>query len=444
MGRVKIPKVKAPPEWGIEPVPVEKRILGFMDYFALWSSLGVGLLVILAGAQLVPALTLRGAVAAIILGTLIGNIPLALVGYMGGRHGIPTMVLARSSFGIRGSYLPTLLNIAQLVGWAIFEVAIMASAANTISSTVLGYSNYPLWAAIFASICTLMAVGGPLAIVRKWIEKFAIWIVYSTAAWLLYRILAVQGLAGLSSSPASGGLSFLLAVDLVIAMPISWMPLVADYNRFAGGAGRAFHGTYWGYFLANVLFYGLGALFILATGEADIVKAIAMVAFGIPALLLILVDETDNGFADIYSAAVSIQNIAPKVPQRVSAPILGAAAFLASLVLPIERYEWFLLWIGAVFIPLFGVVMADYFAVKRGGLSVEELYKPRGKYWYYKGVNPPAVLAWILGFFFYYSILYFKPELGASIPTLIFTAAIYWILMEATPTRREGGYGEGH
>ncbi|MEM3045326.1 MAG: cytosine permease, partial [Candidatus Bathyarchaeia archaeon] len=81
MGRVKIPKVKAPPEWGIEPVPVEKRILGFMDYFALWSSLGVGLLVILAGAQLVPALTLRGAVAAIILGTLIGNIPLALVGY---------------------------------------------------------------------------------------------------------------------------------------------------------------------------------------------------------------------------------------------------------------------------------------------------------------------------------------------------------------------------
>ncbi|MGC8961193.1 MAG: cytosine permease, partial [Candidatus Bathyarchaeia archaeon] len=252
------------------------------------------------------------------------------------------------------------------------------------------------------------------------------------------------GLAALSSSPAPGGLSFLLAVDLVIAMPISWMPLVADYNRFAGGAGRAFHGTYWGYFLANVLFYGLGALFILATGEADIVKAIAMVAFGIPALLLILVDETDNGFADIYSAAVSIQNLAPKVPQRISAPILGAVAFFASLILPVEQYEWFLLWIGAVFIPLFGVVMADYFIVKRGRLCVEELYKPGGDYWYRGGVNPPAVLAWILGFIFYYAILYFKPELGASIPTLIFTAFTYWILMEATPRGRRGGCGEGH
>ena len=438
MTRIRIPKVKAPPEWGIEPVPVEKRILGFIDYFALWSSLGVGLLVILAGAQLLPALTLRGAAAAIILGTLIGNIPLALVGYMGGRHGIPTMVLARSPFGIRGSYLPTLLNIAQLIGWTIFEVAIMASAADTISITVLGYSSYPLWAAVFAAICTLMAVGGPLAIVRKWIEKFAIWIVYGTAAWLLYRILATHSLAALSSSPASGGVSFLLAVDLVIAMPISWMPLVADYNRFAGKAGRAFHGTYWGYFLANALFYGLGALFILATGEADIVKAIAMIAFGIPALLLILVDETDNGFADIYSAAVSIQNIAPKVPQRISAPILGAAAFLASLVLPIERYEWFLLWIGAVFIPLFGVVMADYFIVKRGRLNVEELYKPGGEYWYLKGVNPSAILAWILGFLFYYGIIYFKPELGASIPTLIFTAAIYWLFMKAMPRGKWG------
>ena len=435
MKRISLPKIKAPPEWGIEPVPSDKRILGFLDYFVLWSSLGVGLLVILAGAQLVPALTLKGAVAAILLGTLIGNIPLALIGYIGGRYGIPTMVLTRSSFGVRGSYLPTLLNIAQLIGWTIFEVVIMASAANTISSMVLGYSNYPLWAAIFAAICTFMAVGGPLAVVRKWLEKFAIWIVYGTAAWLLYRILATHSIAELSSIPASGGLSFLLAVDLVIAMPISWMPLVADYSRFAKKPGKAFHGTYWGYFLANVLFYGLGALFILAIGETDIVKAIAMIALGIPALLLILVDETDNGFADIYSAAVSIQNLAPKIPQRISAPVLGAVAFVASLILPIERYEWFLLWIGAVFIPLFGVVIMDHFIVKRRRLDVEQLYTSKGRYWYHKGVNLPAVLAWILGFLFYYGIVYYKPELGASISTLIFTALIYWALMKATYRR---------
>ena len=236
----------------------------------------------------------------------------------------------------------------------------------------------------------------------------------------------------LSSILASGG-SFLLAVGLVIAMPISWMPLLADY-RFARKPGKAFHGTYWGYFLANVPFYGLGALPILATGETDIVKAIAMIALGIPALLLILVDEPNNGFADIYSAAVSIQNLAPKIPQRISArPRRRSLRRIADIADRTLRTVPVMDRSGVH--TLFGVVIMDHFIVKRGGLDVEQLYTSKAGYWYHKGVNLPAVLAWVLSFLFYYGIVYYKPELEASIPTLIFTALIYWVFMKAAYRR---------
>lgn len=427
---LRLPRIKAPPEWGIEPVDPSHRILDLLDYFVLWSSLGVGLLVLLAGSQLVPALGLGQALFAILLGTAIGNVPLALLGHIGGRHGIPSMVLVRPSFGIRGSLLPTILNVIQLIGWTVFEISIMASAADAFSSMALGYSNFGLWAAIFASICTLMAIGGPLAVVREWLEKFAIWLVYGTAGWLLYGILSGHNLAGLFAIEPTGGLSFSLAMDLVIAMPISWMPLVADYNRFASNPLRASLGTYLGYFVANVLFYSLGALLVLATGRSDLIGAIAAVVMGIPALLIILVDETDNAFADIYSAAVSIQNAIPKLPQRISAPLIGLASLAISLIIPIEQYEWFLLWIGSVFIPLFGVVIADNL-IQGGEYDMAELYKVGGKYWYFKGVNPVAIVSWGLGVAIYYLMISQLPSLGASIPSLLASSAIYLALAKS-------------
>ncbi|MBS7629402.1 cytosine permease, partial [Candidatus Bathyarchaeota archaeon] len=147
--RLRIPKIHAPPEWGIEPVKQDYRYLGFIDYFVLWSSLGVGLLVLLAGSLLVPALSLHEAILAIVLGTAIGNLPLILAGWVGSEYAIPTMVTVRSSFGIRGSYIATFLNLIQLVGWTAFEVIIMAKAADTISLSIAGYSNTTLWIVVF-------------------------------------------------------------------------------------------------------------------------------------------------------------------------------------------------------------------------------------------------------------------------------------------------------
>ncbi len=283
-------KLQAPPEWGIEPVPPSHRILGFLDYFALWSSLGVGLLVLLAGTLLVPGLGPGQALAAILLGTVVGNLLLALAGMVGSETAVPTMVLLRPALGIRGSYLPTLLNIVQLVGWGSFEIFIMSQAANGISRTLFAYDNAVLWVLVFATFCTLLAIGGPLVVVRRWLERFAIWLVYATTIYLTWYLLTRYDIGALLSRPGDGSLSFWLGVDLVVAMPVSWLPLVADYNRFARRSGPAFWGTFAGYLVANVWFYALGMLFVLTLKTADLIPAIMSLAGGWLALLLLLVD----------------------------------------------------------------------------------------------------------------------------------------------------------
>lgn len=199
-----LPRIQAPPEWGIEPVPAEARRLGFLDYAVLWGDLGVGLLVMAAGALLVPGLGLPQALLAIVVGTLLGNLLLAATGYIGSRTGAPTMVLLRPALGRLGSYLPTALNVLQLIGWGAFEILIMAQAANFISARFLGFSSYPFWAIAFALWCTLMAVGGPLVVVRQWLEKFAVWLVLLTTLWLTAHLLTRGTSRRCGGSPGPG------------------------------------------------------------------------------------------------------------------------------------------------------------------------------------------------------------------------------------------------
>ncbi|MGC8873624.1 MAG: putative hydroxymethylpyrimidine transporter CytX [Chloroflexia bacterium] len=428
-------KIQAPPEWGIEPVPDTHRILRLLDYFALWSSLGVGLLVLLAGTLLVPGMGLRQALLAIGIGTVVGSLLLAMAGVVGSDHAIPTMVMLRPVLGLRGSYLPSVLNIVQLIGWGAFEIIIMAQAADAIARSLLGFSAVYLWTFFFAAWCTLLALGGPLAVVRQWLEKFAIWLVYGITIYLTFYLFRHYDVGALLRSPGSGDLPFWLGVDLVVAMPISWMPLVADYNRFSRRPGPAFWGTFLGYTVANVWFYALGALFVLALRTSDLIPAILSVAGGWLALLLILVDETDNGFADIYSAAVSSQNLFPRAQQWWLTIGIGAVCFVLAATVPIAQYENFLLLIGSVFVPLFGVLAADYFLLRGRRYKVEELYRPQGEYWYRAGFNVWAMLVWGLGIAVYQAIANRAPWLGASVPSFLASLVVYWILGKVTKER---------
>ncbi len=419
-----VPKIQAPPEWGIEPVAKSHRMLGWLDYAVLWGDLGIGLLVILAGTFLVPGLGLGAALVAIAIGSVLGALLLAIVGAIGSDTALPTMVLLRPVLGVRGSYLPTALNVLQLFGWTIFEFVVMGVAANTISQELFGFSSYQLWAGIFAAFIILMGIGGPIGFIRLWLEKFAVWIALATGLWLTFHLLTTYNISALLNKPGDGSLPFWVAVDLVIALPISWLPLVADYNRFARKTGRAFTGTLIGFFITNFWFLSLGALVLLGARITQEPKgfasAIALTA-GWVALLILLADETHNAWADLYSSAVSLQNAFPRMKQRYLIVALGVLAYLIAISLDITQYQDFLFLIGSFFIPLFGILVADYFILRKRRYQIGEFYQTHGTYWYQRGYSIVGVVIWLIGIIVYHvtnpaTLSVFFPDWAKMVP----------------------------
>lgn len=422
------------PEWGIKPVPAKHKMLGGLDYFILWSSLGVGLLVLSAGSFLSEA-SFLDAIFAIIVGSAAGSVLLALAGKIGSDHGIPSLITMRPAFGIRGSYLPATLNILQLVGWTTFEIMIMARAADILTGSMVPYF---FWAAIFGVLVTLLGIAGPLNVVRQWIGKFAVWIAYGTSAIIIFNLINSADITAIISSPGEG-LSFFSALDLVIVMPISWMPLVADYNRFSKKNKSALWGTFIGFTMTNILFY-FGGILLGTSDIFAIVAAIQAMFFGF-LMLLLLVDEADNAFADVYSASVSAQNMFPKISQKYLIVGFTALSAILAMVVSIEQYELFLLLIGAIFVPLFGVVLTDYYVVKRQKYTEQMLYARQNRL----GIGVPGIIAWTLGALLNYilsplSPIYIPqlPAIGATIPSLAAASVIYLAITKVQQWLQQG------
>ena len=350
--------------WGIEPVPDRLRVLGLFDQFLLWSNLGVSLLVIVIGSFLVPALSLPEACLAILLGSLIGNAMLGSAALIGADARVPGMVLLRAPLGRVGSYGPTSLNVLQCLGWATFEIIIIATAAAALSDELFGFQAKPAWTVFFGVVAAVLALMGPVGVVRRFIRKFAVYFVVASLLYLTWWALDAGGLGDLWRQDGEGGLSLWLGMDLVIAVTVSWVPLAADYTRFARDRASAFLGAGLGYFVAGSWMLVLGALLVLTRGVSEPTELPAAVAAGGLAaglaLLAVTVDETDEAFANVYSAAVSSQNVLSRVPQRVL--VVGAAllATLGALTIDLQQYQSFLFLLGAFFVPLLGVLLAHW------------------------------------------------------------------------------------
>jgi nucleobase:cation symporter-1, NCS1 family len=389
--------LKEAPAWGIEPVPERLRVLGFLDTTLLWGNLGVSLLVIVAGTFLVPALSLPKALLAILVGALIGNAMLGLAGLIGADARVPAMVLLRAPLGRRGSYLPTALNVIQNLGWATFELVIIATAAAALSDRAFGFHAKWLWTIVFGAVAGAFALLGPIGFVRRWVRRFALWAVLASLAYLTWWAIDGASLEALWHQHGTGGLTFAQGVDLTIAMPVSWLPLVADYTRFSRGRSAAFFGSGLGYLIPNVWLYALGAVLLLSRDVSDAPSLLTSVAVGglasAVALLALTVDETDEAFANIYSTAVSLQNVVPRASQRLLIALGAVAATIGALVIDLVQYQNFLFLLGSFFVPLFGVLLADWLLAGAG-------YSPRDVF-QAPALRPELVVAWLCGFALY-------------------------------------------
>ncbi len=383
------------PAWGIEPVPERLRVLGLVDTSLLWASLSVSLLVIVAGALLVPALSLGTALAAIVVGALVGNAMLGVAGLIGADARVPAMVLLRAPLGRRGSYLPTALNVAQCLGWATFELIIIATAAAALSDQLFGVQAKWMWTLVFGAVSILLAFLGPVGVVRRYIRKFAGWIVLISLAYLTWWALHHADLGELWSRPGKGGFpTFWNAIDLVIASVVSWTPLAADYTRFSRSRAGAFLGTGVGYLVPTVWMFGLGAVLLLDRGlddPAGIPAAVAAAGIAsVLALFALTVDESDEAFANVYSGAVSLQNLLPNAPQRALIALVSVIATGGALVLDLGSYQTFLYLLGSFFVPLFGVLVADWL-LRGAHYTTRDVFDG-------EAVRPAPIAAWLVGF----------------------------------------------
>jgi NCS1 family nucleobase:cation symporter-1 len=421
--------------WGIEPVPPRLRVLGALDTGLLWGNLGVSLLVVAAGAALVPALSLRDALVAILLGCLVGNLMLGTAGAIGADARVPGMVLMRAPLGRHGSYLPTAMNVLQGVGWSIFELLIIATAAAALSDELFGFRGQWIWTLAFGAVALVLALLGPIGFVRRFVRKVAVWAVPFAVLYLTWWALDGADLGTLWDAPGEGGLTMWQGADIVVAITVSWIPYAADYTRFSTSRRSAFLGTGIGYFVPDAWLLGLGVVLVLSRDLVDAAQLpAAVVAGGIAAtlaLFALLVTETDEAFANVYSASVSLQNVFPRAPQPALIVLVTVCATVGALVIDLVSYQTFLLLLGSFFVPLFAVLLAHWLAAGRH-YAFEDVFDAPA--W-----RPGLIAAWIAGFASYQWLYPTGPswwvdlverldppswEIGATVPSFLVSFGI--------------------
>jgi len=432
--------------WGIEPVPDRLRVLGGLDTGLLWGNLGVSLLVIVAGAALVPALSLPNALVAIVVGCAIGNVMLAVAGLIGADARVPGMVLMRAPLGRRGSYLPTAINVLQGVGWSVFELLVIATAAAELSDELFGFRAQGVWTVVFGAFALVLALLGPIGFVRRFVRRIAVWAVPVALVYLTWWTLDGADLSALWRAPGDGGLTTWQGVDVVVGITVSWIPYAADYTRFSRTRRGAFWGTGIGYLVPDVWLLALGVVLVLSRDLTDPTQLPAVVVAGgvaaTLALFALLVTETDEAFANVYSAAVSLQNFLPEASQAVLITVVTAIATVGALVIDLVSFQTFLLLLGSFFVPLFAVLLADWLSSGRH-YSPDDVFEAPA--W-----RPGLVAAWVAGFATYQWLYPTGPSwwidvvdrlqppdwnVGATIPSFVVSFGIALVLCQVAMRR---------
>ena len=406
----------------LTPVAADQRVFRWHDHASLWFSLGVGLLVMQVGAYLMPALGTQEAALAIVAGSILGAGLLGWVAKIGCDSGLASAGLMHAVYGRAFARLPIVLNIVQLIGWGTFELVVMRDASVAIGrqSGAMAASYWPVLATLlWGGVITLLISGSMVQLVRRVIARVALPLVVLSLLWLSWQFLGLaqaQGFEQLWQRRGEGGMGVMPALDLVIAMPISWLPLVADYARHGKSGGAALRGTWTGYALANMWCYALGVLVALTLPSQDLVTALLLAQGGLIALSLILIDEVDNAYGDTYSGAVSAHSLLPRWSVRQWGLGVAVVCTLLALVLPMHSLEPFLLLLSSVFVPLFGVILGRL----AFGADTTAALQRAGK------AHAAPIAIWLAGIAFYHLLPKLAPALGSALPTLVLSFALAW------------------
>jgi putative hydroxymethylpyrimidine transporter CytX len=400
-------------------VAASERVFSAFSHASLWFSLGVGLLVIQIGAYLVPAMGTQDALFAILLGSLLGSGLVAWVAKLGCDTGLSSAGLMHQVYGSGFAKLPIVLNVIQLVGWTSFELVIMRDGTLAMGEQHFGWSgNYLVMATVFwGSMLTLLMASSMLGLVRNFVSRFGLPLVVISLAWLTWQFIGVlqtQDVSAFWHRPGNNSMGFLSAIDLVIAMPVSWLPLVADYARHGKNSRTAMSATWLGYAIANIWCYSLGVLVVsVSSPDINLVSTLLLAQGGLLALGLILIDELDNAYGDVYSASLNSHSLFSRWSIKQWGLLIAAGCTLLAIVLPMHSLEPFLLMLSSVFIPLYGVILGR---AGKAPLSNDS-----------RSIYLVPALIWLVGIAVFHLSAQFTPQWGSALPSLAVSLSLAWL-----------------
>ncbi len=367
----------------------------------IWFGAGVSIAEILTGTYFAP-LGFGKAMAAILLGHLIGGLMMFAAGMIGARERRSAMETVKMSFGEKGSLLFAALNVLQLVGWTAIMIYDGALAANG----VIPVANW-FWAAIIGVLIILWILIGLTNLGKlNTVAMTALFIL----SLVLFKVIFI-GNGAIPSIVDDGSLTFGAAVELAVAMPLSWLPLISDYTREAEKPFAATAVSVVVYSLVSIFMYVIGMGAALITGEYDIAQIMLKTGFGIVGLVIIIFSTVTTTFLDAYSAGVSSVSISEKINEKWAAIIVTVIGTVAAIVYPMDNITNFLYLIGSVFAPMIAVQIADYFILKKANA------KDMAFQWRNLGV-------WLIGFVLYRVLMHIDTPVGNTLPDMVVTVIL--------------------
>lgn len=368
----------------------------------LWFGAGVSLAEILTGTYFAP-LGLQKGISAIIIGHIIGCVLLFLAGVIGGQTKKSSMETVGISFGKNGSIFFAILNIIQLVGWTsimIYDGAIAASGIFGIAPWV--------WCLVIGLLIILWLIIGikNLGIVNtiSMIALFALTIVLS---FVVFK-------KGVAHNLASDTLTFGAAVELSVAMPLSWLPLISDYTREAKSPIKATAASSIVYGIVSCWMYIIGMGAAIFTEELDIAAIMLKAGLGTAGLIIIVLSTVTTTFLDAYSAGVSGETLSKKINAKWLAIATTVIGTISAIAFPILNITDFLYLIGSAFAPMIAIQIADYFILKKDKSN--------------STIDLTNAIIWVIGFILYRVLMTCDIIIGNTLPDMIITILLCLIV----------------
>ncbi len=389
----------------------EHQLSGY-NFFFLWFGAAVSVAEIMTGALIAP-LGFTNGLMVVLLGHAIGVAILILGGIIGAEVRLPAIMSTRISFGTYGSYLFSFFNVLQLIGWTAVMIISGGRSVNIISKVLWSFDNVTFWSLLIGIfICFWISLGS--AGFKK-LNTAAVVLLFGLTIALSFVVLQN---GELFSKAAVGGISFGTALELSIIMPLSWVPLIADYTRFAKSKKGAVVGSFLGYFIGSSWMYLIGLSSGIIFDNPDPGAVMVAANLGFAALGIIILSTVTTTFLDAYSAGVTFLNVLPKLNEKKTALVMSFIGVIVAVMVPIEQYENFLYAIGSVFAPLFAILFTDYFILKKSTMLEEKLL-----------INWGSIAVWLIGIKLYYIIVKLDFILGTTIPVMVLTSITYIILL---------------